>query len=72
MNIESWCSVERTPDQEWMRSERKHVKDPFKSSVFSDKTPPAESVTDDPKHCRPDLDSLKKRKHFPQKCEFIR
>uniref|UniRef100_A0A1X7V636 Uncharacterized protein n=1 Tax=Amphimedon queenslandica TaxID=400682 RepID=A0A1X7V636_AMPQE len=69
MNVESWCMVECNSNQQWTRAERKHVKDPFKSSAFNFTK---ESVFEDrvasmnfsgPK----DLDMYKKRKHFPQK-----
>ena len=34
MNCESWCAVEWTASQDWMRAERKHYKNAFTSTVF--------------------------------------
>lgn len=68
MNVESWCTVELTSDQNWLRKTMRHYPDAFKSTVFSQDA--AGPQTEEPKEkVKPDLDKLAKRKHFPQKCE---
>ena len=70
MDIESWCMVECNSNQQWTRAERKHVRDPFKSTVFNFSKEVAKEDREASKNRSPkDLDMYKKRKHFPQKCE---
>ena len=68
MNVESWCAVELTSDQDWMRKAMRHYPDTFKSTVFSQD--PAQQTEEPKEKIKLDLDKLAKRKHFPQKCEL--
>ncbi|XP_057303442.1 protein SPATA45 homolog [Hydractinia symbiolongicarpus] len=38
MDQESWCTVERTASQDWIRAERKHYNKAFDSKVFKQDT----------------------------------
>ena len=69
MNVESWCAVERTSDQNWMRKTMRHYPDTFKSTVFSQD--PVQQTEEPKEKVKLDLDKLAKRKHFPQKCEHL-
>ena len=71
MNVESWCTVELTSDQNWMRKTMRHYPDAFKSTVFNPDT--TGQQTEEPKEkIKLDLDKLAKRKHFPQKCKRLK
>ena len=67
MNVESWCAVELTSDQKWMRKTMRHYPDAFKSTVFSQD--PVQQTEEPKEKIKLDLDKLAKRKHFPQKCK---
>ncbi|XP_033633239.1 protein SPATA45 homolog [Asterias rubens] len=67
MQRESWCTVEMNSRQDWCRAERKHNKDAFKSSAFSeDQTPDSESrctfKVNDKTH--------RERRHYPNKSYY--
>ena len=75
MNIESWCSVELTPDMQWTRKERKHNKEAFKSTVFDSHEEGHHTVERCKGTLKPTadkLDNYKKRRHFSQKCEGVK
>lgn len=67
MNIESWCTVEKMPSQDWRRAQRSHNDVSMKSTVFKeDKTfcqqsSPSQAVQEE-KH--------KERRHYPEKCKL--
>ncbi len=68
MNTESWCVVERTASQDWMRAERGHFEGAFKSTVLKpskatkeDRFSVGQVQLQDAKH--------KERRHFKDKCE---
>lgn len=69
MNVESWCKVECTADQEWARTERKHWKKAFGSSVFDKDIPHNEGRVDWSLSMQPDKNKLKKKRHYSQKCK---
>ena len=67
MNIESWCTVEKMPKQDWRRAQRGHSDEILKSTVFShDRTTVKRS-------CLPDVSQdsdYKERRHFPEKSKL--
>ena len=67
MDVESWCAVECTANQNYTRATRKHYNQAFKSSVFSKELPNTEGRVDWSMADKPDNSKLSKRKHFPQK-----
>jgi hypothetical protein len=65
---ETWCAVERMPEQDWCRKNMRHYEKHLKSTVFQDIGPVQESRTnfkvEEPVH--------RERRHFPRKhCESI-
>ena len=70
MDVESWCAVERSSNQNWTRSNRKHNKDALKSTVFSQEISSAEDRVNWSSADKPDNEKLAKRKHFPQKSKL--
>ena len=68
MNIESWCQVEGSSNQQWTRATRRHYEHALKSSVFEENTArPSEGRMAWAKETKPDkleLHELAKRRHF--------
>ena len=67
MNIESWCTVERSSKQDSLRTNRKHYAHAFSSSVFNKR--------DSNQHHESRLnfkppENHRERRHFPEKCEY--
>ncbi|XP_002732969.1 protein SPATA45 homolog [Saccoglossus kowalevskii] len=64
MQRESWCAVERNSRQAWLRAERKHDQEAFKSKVFE-----SEKKQDSESRCTftPDMATHRERRHFPNK-----
>ncbi|XP_053565337.1 spermatogenesis-associated protein 45 [Bombina bombina] len=58
---ETWCMVERHPNQYWFRAERKHFPHQFQSVLSQQPPPPTESRSTwaviTPKH--------REKRHFP-------
>ena len=70
MNIESWCQVEGSSNQQWTRTTRKHYDHALKSTVFQgEEGCRAGGRLDWATSSKPDQDKLAKKKYFPQKCK---
>ena len=64
MNIESWCAVECSSSQNWLRSDRKHFDKAFKSTVFNEKSnKDYEGRVEFPNK----LEVHREKRHFPEK-----
>ena len=74
MNIESWCQVEGSSNQQWTRATRRHYEHALKSSVFKENmAKTSEGRMAWAKETKPDkleLHELAKRRHFQQKCKY--
>ena len=69
MQRESWCTVEMNSRQDWCRAERKHDRNAFRSSVFSESQSQPESES----RCTFQVNDKthKERRHFPNKsCKY--
>lgn len=69
MNTESWCRVESSSKEGWLRSQRKHYPNALKSTVFDPKKPDRFEEMHQDKVTGKSVDEIEKRKHFKEKCE---
>ena len=70
MNIESWCTVEQMPKQDWQRAQRSHNESALKSNVLKTDSKAlqedrfsAMTKVQDTKH--------RERRHFPEKRKYL-
>ena len=70
MNVESWCQVEGSSNQQWTRSTRKHYEHALKSTVFQQQVSQEEGRVDWSMAEKPGQEKLAKKKHFSQKCKI--
>ena len=69
MNVESWCTVELSSNQDWTRANRKHNPNAFASTVFKGHSiKREESRLDFGAAAKPE--KLAERRHFPQQCKY--
>ena len=70
MNIESWCQVEGSSNQQWTRATRRHSDGAFKSSVFDqERAGSSEGRLDWSTAKTPSQSKHAEKKHFQQSCE---
>ena len=67
MNIESWCTVEKMPSQDWRRAQRGHHDGALNSTVFKEDNIASQQdrfsygkAVQETKH--------KEKRHYPEKC----
>eukprot|EP00794_Sanderia_malayensis_P007834 gene7834-8684_t len=70
MNVESWCTVERSSSQDWKRAERGHFDGAFRSSVLKptkacqeDRFSAGQGQLQDSKH--------REKRHFKDKYDHV-